>query len=162
MTCAKLWHDQIIIFQVRATHILSKFGQWADKWFANGYLSRYEITEYQIALTKITWNPRVNSIKMLYHQHRNSHFGDKMIWWLSYLHNRISYTILVKLHHYIESGPRENTLLKAFSNTLSLIKYFVFLFKFEWLLFYMHTSWGVVYSCTTSHYFRQNCNKDSV
>ena len=43
------------------------------------------------------------NMKISSYQYRKSHCGDKTIWRLSYLHNGIS--ILIKWHHYIESGP---------------------------------------------------------
>ena len=46
------------------------------------------------------------NVHMAYYQYRNSHCGDKMIWWPSCVHNE--HTYMEKWHLHIESGPCTN------------------------------------------------------
>ena len=49
VACAKLWHDLVMNFHVRAAHIFTRFGWWADKsfvrWFSAGSHLHYQQLE---------------------------------------------------------------------------------------------------------------------
>ena len=65
--------------------------QYIDPW-CPGSLLRQDISNHGIEVVQLEYSGPWFNIKMPSYQYKKSHYGDKTVVRLSYLHNGISYT----------------------------------------------------------------------